>query len=276
MIGVLGIDAAWTEKEPSGVALLKGFPGDWQCVAVAPSYDSFLSLAEGTPVDWSIKSRGVVPDVGRLVAAAEQLLNGQKLGVVTVDMPLSTGPITGRREADSAISRAFGNKGAAVHSPSAERPGTISTRLREGFAAASFPLATGTTPVGTLSYLVEVYPHPALLSLTGADYRLCYKVSRSRRYWPDRSSAERRANLLAQFERILSALRDEIRDIPIVQPEPSAAISIAGLKRYEDSLDALICAWVGAKYLEKDAPPYGDDTAAIWVPWGISKARPTG
>jgi predicted RNase H-like nuclease len=31
MVGVLGIDAAWTEKEPSGVVLLEGSPGDWRC-----------------------------------------------------------------------------------------------------------------------------------------------------------------------------------------------------------------------------------------------------
>jgi hypothetical protein len=37
---MLGIDAAWTEKEPSGVALLKGRLGAWQCAAVAPSYQS--------------------------------------------------------------------------------------------------------------------------------------------------------------------------------------------------------------------------------------------
>jgi predicted RNase H-like nuclease len=43
-------------------------------------------------------------------------------------------------------------------------------------------------------------------------------------------------------------------------------ISTSGLKRYEDSLDALVCACVGAKYLEGSAVPYGDNTAAIWVP----------
>ncbi len=84
MVGVLGIDAAWTEKEPSGVALLEGSPEGWRCVAVAPSYDSFLSFAEGTPVDWTAKSRGSIPDVGRLLSGAERLLVTQKVSVVTV------------------------------------------------------------------------------------------------------------------------------------------------------------------------------------------------
>jgi predicted RNase H-like nuclease len=111
-----------------------------------------------------------------------KLLGGRELTVVTVDMPLSTTPITGRREADAATSRAFGGMGAAVHSPNAERPGAISDQLTKDFAAVGFPLATSTTPAGTPKRVVEVYPHPALMALTGASYRLCYKVSRSRKY----------------------------------------------------------------------------------------------
>lgn len=262
MAGVLGIDAAWTGTEPSGVALLESSPEGWRCVAVAPSYDSFLTLAEGTPVEWAAKSKGALPDVARLLAAAEDLLGGRELAAVTVDMPLATEPITGRREADAAISRAFGGRGAAAHSPSAQRPGAISDRL----TYAGFPLATGVTPVGTPGRLVEVYPHPALMILTGASYRLPYKVGKSRKYWPDSTPAERRANLLTKFEEILSALRAEIHDIAVELPEPKGVVSTSGLKRYEDSLDALVCAWVGAKYLEGEAIVYGDDTAAVWVP----------
>jgi predicted RNase H-like nuclease len=266
VVGVLGIDAAWTEKEPSGVALVEGSQEGWRCVAVTPSYDSFLALAEGTPVDWTTKIRGALPDVGRLVAAAETLLGGRQLTVVTVDMPLSTKPITGRRAADAAISRAYGGRGAAVHSPSSERPGVISDQLTRDFAASGFPLATGATPVATPNRLVEVYPHPALMTLTGAGGSLPYKVSRSRKYWPKSSPAERRARLLTQFAQIASALKGEIRDIHIELPESDSVISTSGLKRYEDSLDALVCAWVGAKYLLGEAVPYGDGTAAIWVP----------
>jgi predicted RNase H-like nuclease len=115
MTGVLGIDAAWTAKEPSGVALLAGSSGKWRCVTVTPSYDSFLALAEGVPVDWTTKAKGAVPEADRLIAAAERLLGGGKIAVVTVDMPLATVPITGRRAADSAVSRVYGGRGAAVH-----------------------------------------------------------------------------------------------------------------------------------------------------------------
>ena len=38
---VVGIDAAWTVTEPSGVALAVDDNG-WRLAAVAPSYDDFL------------------------------------------------------------------------------------------------------------------------------------------------------------------------------------------------------------------------------------------
>lgn len=266
MTGVLGIDAAWTAKEPSGVALLVGSSEEWRCVTVTPSYDSFLALAEGVTVDWTVKTRGGIPEADRLVAAAEKLLGGQELTVVTVDMPLSTTTITGRRAADNAISRSFGGKGASTHSPSVDRPGIISSQLHDAFADLGFPLATHATPAGTLERLAEVYPHPALLTLTGASRRLPYKVNNRRRYWKGSPAAARKVKLLEQFEKILTALRAVIGDIELKLPEPDDAVSIPRLKRYEDSLDALVCAWVGAKYLAGEAKPYDDQTAAIWVP----------
>jgi predicted RNase H-like nuclease len=242
MDGILSIDAAWTAKEPSGVALLAGTLGEWWCVNVTPSYDSFLALAEGVTVDWTVKTRGGFPEASRLVTAAQRLLGGRKVAVVTADMPLATTTITGRRVADNAISRSFGGKGASTHSPSVDQPGIISSQLHDAFADSGFPLATHATPEGTPERLVEVYPHPALLTLTGASRRLPYKVNNSRRYWKGSSAAEREVKLLEQIEKILTALRADIRGIELKLPEPEDAVSITRLKRYEDSLNALVCA----------------------------------
>jgi hypothetical protein len=46
---------------------------------------------------------------------------------------------------------------------------------------------------------------------------------------------------LEQIEKILTALRADIRGIELKLPEPEDAVSITRLKRYEDSLDALVC-----------------------------------
>ena len=52
MQAILGIDAAWTEHEPSGVALIQGDRESWSVVCVAPSYDAFVASSQGVPVDW--------------------------------------------------------------------------------------------------------------------------------------------------------------------------------------------------------------------------------
>jgi hypothetical protein len=54
---VLGIDAAWTDRHPSGVAVLD-LNRPAKCLAVAPSYDSFIGLASGTAVDKYVKHSG--------------------------------------------------------------------------------------------------------------------------------------------------------------------------------------------------------------------------
>lgn len=47
-MAILGIDAAWTSKNPSGVALLSDAG---RLIAYAPSFVSFTALADGDPVD---------------------------------------------------------------------------------------------------------------------------------------------------------------------------------------------------------------------------------
>ena len=181
MPALLGIDAAWTLQKPSGVSLLSGDERNgWYCVGLAPSYQAFVDLAAGTPVDWGARPIGGSVDVERLLAAARELA-ANSVEVVAIDMPLSALPITGRRAADDCISRRFGGRGASAHSPSAERPGPLSDVLRADLAAHGFPLATAGGPSRTPA-LIEVYPHVSLLDLTGADYRLPYKAGKSNKY----------------------------------------------------------------------------------------------
>jgi len=240
----------------------------WQCEALAPSYLSFVRLAEGKPVDWQhgrFRDGGV--DFAELLRAAEKI-GGARPTVVTVDMPIASVPITTRRTADRLISSRFGGQGCSTHSPSRERPGRVGEALTAAFLGAGYSLAHEKTPPGVHSALVEVYPHPALLTLLNADYRIPYKVSKSGKLWPGASPEQRTANLLEAFERILDGLTRHIDNIPLALPKPQAVPTLSHLKRYEDALDALICGWVGMRYLEGRARPYGDETAAIWVPTG--------
>jgi predicted RNase H-like nuclease len=263
---ILGIDAAWTVGRPSGVALLEERSGHWHCVALAPSYAQFDGLAANRAVDWQARPPGSAPDLAALLAASRQLLDGKSVRVIAVDMPLSLEPIRGRRAADAAVSRAFGAQGCAVHSPSAQRPGALADRLRADAETLGYPLATAATPAGQTPALLEVYPHPALLRLLDARYRLPYKVANRRKYWPDATPAERLARVLQQLDEIRCALQRAVDGVPLAVPPLADIASAASLKAIEDSLDALVCGWVGTRYLAGRCRAYGDDTAAIWIP----------
>lgn len=102
-----------------------------------------------------------------------------------------------------------------------------------------------------------------MLALLGATYRIPYKIAKAAKYSRSLSPSDRRANVLSEWHRILDALSKTIGTIALKLPD---AGTNASLKRYEDALDALVCAWVGIVYLEGRAVPYGDATAAIWSP----------
>ncbi len=258
MNAILGIDAAWTTGQPSGMALVVETDGGWQCRQVAPSYQQFC---QHEPVNWDETPTPNAPDVPAFLQAVKQLEPLAKLCVIAVDMPLSNQPITGRRPADNAVSSAFGARGCAVHSPSATRPGPIADNMR-AVLAPGFPLATRSPVVPAL---IEVYPHASLLSLLKLERRLPYKVSRNSRYWPDTPAEERRERLLQAFNRVLACLHNKMQvDLPL--PAADVVHSFAVLKRYEDAVDALLCAWTAIEYLEGRCQPYGDHSAAIWIP----------
>jgi hypothetical protein len=58
-------------------------------------------------------------------------LDGAKVDLVTVDMPIATVPFDKRRKADDVVSTEFGARHCGTHSPTKERPGA------QGNAAAS-------------------------------------------------------------------------------------------------------------------------------------------
>ncbi len=268
MSAILGIDAAWTTGQPSGVSLVANTGAGWQCKAVAPSYQQFIDLGQGIPVNWAAQPAGgglVVVDV---LAAASILLAGAAVDVIAIDMPLATVPIVGRRQADSAISKTFGGRGCGTHTPNSNRPGPLGSGILMRAAAAGYPLATTMTPPGTVPAIIEVYPHPALLSLVGAQYRVPYKVSRSHKYWPGLPISARQTRLVRKWRAIRRVMTNSIgpTGLPLPSIAKAAGYSSARLKRFEDALDAVICSWVGIQYLQGHCTPYGDPTAAIWTP----------
>jgi predicted RNase H-like nuclease len=179
-------------------------------------------------------------------------------------MPLSHEAIISRRTSDDLISKAYGSRYAATHTASATRPGSISTFLRDGFALEGYPLLVE-TPVR--NGLIEVYPHPALIEFCDLPLRAPYKFGKIRKYWPEKTVAQRKANIVGEWDRIRSHLRSLFFNLNDVLP---GFIDFDGpswsWKAYEDKIDAVVCAAVGICALQGSAEPYGDCKSAIWVP----------
>ena len=261
MRAILGIDAAWTLTQPSGIALVAEHPTRWHLIAAATSYQRFFALADRS---LTVRERplGSPPEASALLGTAS-ILCGRAVDLIAIDIPLARSAIIGRRFSDDAVSRAYGSRKCGTHTPNASRPGPISDALNEGFARAGYPLRTVTI---TTPGLIEVYPHPALVELTGASERLPYKVAKVRKYWPSDTPSGRRTRLYNQWDKIITSLEGEIAGVATALPRPDLDASGVDVKAYEDALDAVVCAWVGICALDGRATPFGDENSAIWIP----------
>jgi predicted RNase H-like nuclease len=262
MRAVLGIDAAWTNTQPSGVAVAMDTGEGWRLAAIAPSYSHFHALAHGNVIANSRPS-GSEPHVLELLGSATALC-GSPPDLVAIDMPLSRKPISCRRASDDAVSRAYGSRHCSTHTPSTTRPGRISDDLTQTFGTAGYPLLTSVPP--RPPGLVEVYPHPALVEFTRAPMRLKYKAGKARAYWPGHTPTERRGFLFQQWKIVMAVLDARLPGVLDALPAPRSDAIGFELKAYEDMLDAVVCACVAICVLEGEALPYGDDSSAIWIP----------
>ncbi|HEV2364435.1 MAG TPA: DUF429 domain-containing protein [Caulobacteraceae bacterium] len=258
MTAVLGIDAAWSDRNPSGVALAAAGADGWRLLAVSASYDDFLGRGGDRP-------RGRPAPVAELLARARELA-GEAVSLVAVDMPLSLDPIGGYRASDRALSQVFGSMKCATRPPSARSPGPVSDSLRADCQAAGYPLAVG-PPVAARA-LIEVYPHPALVRLTSAAERLTYKVAKQRSYWRMSFRQERVDELNRVWAGIVEALDPELAGAAEQLTPPDDDAPKWAMKAFEDRLDAVVCAYAGVCALEGRAEAYGDARSAIWVPLG--------
>lgn len=260
MCCVLGIDAAWTVNQPSGVALATYTGGKWRLVTLASSYDQFLTQSSGIQV--YRKPIGSLPDAKSLINESVKLAKSE-ISLIAIDLPMSKTPITGRRVSDDAVSRFYGSRHCGTHSPSASRPGSLSDSLVRQFDELGFPLMTARI---RLPCLIEVYPHPALVELASATSRLPYKVSKTRKYWPNLSLKDRRSMLVLEWQAIVDFLDEKICGVKEHFLPFEKDLTLSEMKAIEDRLDATVCAWVGICAVESKAIPYGDNESAIWIP----------
>lgn len=204
----VGIDLAWNVNARTGLALV-----DRQGALV----DSTSARTDADIDRW------VTPWLG-------------SVATVAVDAPLVVTNATGMRDAERAVTRAFGRFHAGCHASNRamsymDPPRAWSLAERHGWATDPASVGRSGSPA-----CVEVYPHPATISLFGLSRVLKYKRG---------PVTTRRAALLELLGRL-----ESLRVLRLAgHPRWSAirtAVEAAGrpfqLDAVEDEVDAVLCA----------------------------------
>lgn len=212
----LGIDLAWGEKARTGLAILD----DDGRLARSASVISDTEIAEFINYE---------SHMTRLIAA--------------IDAPLIVRNDTGQRPGEREIGKHFSRYHASAHTSNLKRPHfqpePRGMRLARRFGWSVDP-ADRTTGANCA---IEVYPHPAMVSLFGLDRVIPYKGKRRRSVTERQEAFMRLFDLmgyhledplvLSSYSR-WSELKDQVRDAP----------RQVDLDRVEDEIDAIFCAYL--------------------------------
>ena len=216
----IGIDLAWSPRNPTGAAIVRG------------------DAAGGALVESVL-----LGDDAAIVAYIARHA-GDRPAIVAVDAPLWVPNETGRRLGEAEIGRVFGRYQAGAHPANRQRlafDGVVrGEALVVALAALGFIHASAVAAGAEVRQVVEVFPHPAMVALFGLQRTLKYKNK------PNRSVEER----MREWRRYQSYLDDLARADPPLHGQAALTCQDAAvlrgrrLKDYEDQVDALMCAYI--------------------------------
>jgi predicted RNase H-like nuclease len=213
----IGIDLAWSERNPTAALALDGTGTGGKVLG----WDDALGDDE-----W--------------IEAFVTHWSGGGPALVAVDAPLAVPNETGARPVDLAISRTFRRFQAGAYPVNRRRPGggLRGEGLAKLLGKRGFRLDPRVSTRGEGRRSMEVYPHPAMVSLFGLDRTLKYKARSGRSY-------RERWGSFVRYQAGLRALQEPRVDWP---PELVGrdVVGMRGraLKAFEDLLDAAMCAYI--------------------------------
>jgi predicted RNase H-like nuclease/ppGpp synthetase/RelA/SpoT-type nucleotidyltranferase len=210
----IGVDLAWGEVKPTGLAVLDG-AGRLLHVSAATDDDSILDA--------------LAPYVG-----------GDCL--VAIDAPLIVVNATGNRPAEAALNRDFARFQAGAHPSNTGKP-EFADQPRGARLASRLKLDMDPRS-GRARRAIEVYPHPATIALFGLGQTLKYKNK------PGRDLDRLRSELLVLIG-LLEGLADADPPMSLdseawreLRTGVENAARKSDLRVVEDQVDAVVCAYV--------------------------------
>ena len=227
----VGVDLAWGQEKPSGLAVLDA---DGRLVHVS---------AQGSD--------------DAIVTALRPFAHGGCL--VAIDAPLVVKNATGNRPCEAALNRDFARFDAGAHPSNTSKP-----EFAEGPRGARLAATLGLDldpSSRSPRRAIEVYPHPATVTLFRLGRTLKYK------HKAGRPLAQLRSELL-RLVWLLEGLEDSPLPLYLAEHQPwkelvaqvESAERKSDLRRAEDQVDAVVCAYVGmfAERLPDETTTYGD------------------
>ncbi|WP_431233828.1 bifunctional ribonuclease/(p)ppGpp synthase [Mycolicibacterium psychrotolerans] len=245
----VGLDLAWGERKPTGVAALDD---DGRLVHIASAQDDSSILDEVGP-----------------------FVDGPCL--VAIDAPLIVTNETGQRGCETDLNRDFAKFQAGAHPANKKKPEFAGTPRGARIAEA---LGLDMDPHSRASRrAIEVYPHPATVVLFRLGRTLKYKQKQGRSVTQLRTELLR---LMDEIERLAHATVPlRVGDHPdwiAMRATVENAERKSELRRAEDPIDAVVCAYVGLYATQRPGSVtiYGDfATGYIVTPTLPSDLAPT-
>jgi predicted RNase H-like nuclease/ppGpp synthetase/RelA/SpoT-type nucleotidyltranferase len=246
----VGVDLAWGERRPTGLAVLDENGRLLQLSSVRSDDDIAVALAPYVEGDC----------------------------LVGIDAPLIVTNAEGNRPAEKQLNRDFARFDAGAHPVNSSKP-----ELRDGprgaRLAARLGLAMDARP-GRARRAIEVYPHPATVALFGLGRTLKYKNK------PGRTVAQMRSELIVLMG-LLEGLAEATPALDLAATTSGWADLMAAVERaerksdlrvVEDQVDAVICAYVAlfSERVPDLTTTYGDSgTGFIVTPTLPAELRPS-
>jgi predicted RNase H-like nuclease len=220
LVTFIGIDLAWSPRNPTGAAVLHSDAGGGKLI------DHALIGDDRSIVEYITRHAGTGP------------------AIVAVDAPLWVPNATGRRPGEAEIGRAFARYQAGAHPANRSRLAFDGVVRGEALVAAlaeqDFVHAPEVAAGAPVRQVIEVFPHPAMVALFGLERTLKYKAK-------PRRGADLRLSEWRRYQAHLAALATA--DPPLhgqaaLIAQDVAALRGRRLKEYEDQVDALMCAYI--------------------------------
>lgn len=216
----VGLDLAWSTKNGTGVAVLKGDRTQAELLhsQIVFSDDDIISLVTS--------------------------LVGKNPAMIAIDAPLIVPNLTGRRRAEELVGTLFRKYDAGAHPANRTRLSQWSgevrgERIAQILEKKGFRHSPYVKRFEKSMKFFEVYPHPSMVVLFGLDRIIRYKAKPNRDY-------KERWSQFAKYQKCLRALRSSTPRLIIPDQLLKSVAGVRGkeLKEYEDVLDAVFCAYI--------------------------------